>query len=198
MKKKLDAKMITLILLIVTAIGLIMRFYPTFADWWNSFHQSRAVAAYASAISNLDEHQYDEVFQAAEEYNMRLKESGVLWNMSEEQKADGNKDAAEACAENTTGCQLHGVCFGDAHGLNGCLIIDGSSKTVFAGKQAGDDNQSGHGENNEGVKEHTDHSDNALVVGLFNICHGMCMGCGTHTGFIGEQTALCTLADGSL
>ena len=88
MKKKLDAKTITLILLVITAAGLIMRFYPTFADWWNSFHQSRAVAAYASAINNLDEHQYDEVFQAAEEYNMRLKESGVLWNMSEEQKAD--------------------------------------------------------------------------------------------------------------
>lgn len=27
-------------------IGLAIMLYPTVSDWWNSFHQSRAVASY--------------------------------------------------------------------------------------------------------------------------------------------------------
>ena len=40
----------TLILLFILLAGVGLIAYPTFADWWNSFHQSRAVASYAEEV----------------------------------------------------------------------------------------------------------------------------------------------------
>ena len=61
--------------------------------------------------------------------------------------------------------------------------------------QRGDDDERSHGEHKEGIDEHTDHGDNALVVRLIDIGKGMCVRCGTHTGFVGEKSALDALAD---
>ena len=43
----------TIILLIVLIAGLSLLLYPTFADWWNSMHQSRAVASYVEQVANM-------------------------------------------------------------------------------------------------------------------------------------------------
>ena len=80
--------LVTLILTAVGLIGLGLILYPTFADWWNSMHQSRAVASYVDAVANLDQGQYDEIIEAAEAYNSRLAESGVKWTLSEEEIAE--------------------------------------------------------------------------------------------------------------
>jgi len=53
----------------------------------------------------------------------------------------------------------------------------------------GEDHQSGHGQHDEGIDEHADHSHGTLVLGLFHFSHGMGMGGGAHTGLIGEQAA---------
>ena len=71
-------RIITLVLLAVTLAGLGMRFYPNIADWWNRSHQSRAVASYADAVAQLDRSEYEAMLQAAEDYNARLLETGVL------------------------------------------------------------------------------------------------------------------------
>lgn len=75
---------ILLILIGLTGLGLIL--YPTVADWWNSFHQSRAVASYAEAITNIAKEDYDRILNEAQDYNNELAESGMLWIMDEEQK----------------------------------------------------------------------------------------------------------------
>ena len=80
--------LVTLILTAVGLIGLGLILYPAFADWWNSMHQSRAVASYVDAVANLDQGQYDEIIEAAEAYNSRLAESGVKWTLSEEEIAE--------------------------------------------------------------------------------------------------------------
>ena len=54
----MKGRVITLVLLAVTLLGLGLRFYPNIADWWNQSHQSRAVASYAEAVANLDEEKY--------------------------------------------------------------------------------------------------------------------------------------------
>jgi sortase A len=46
--------------------------YPTFSDWWNSHTQSRAIANYQQAISQLDDEDYEEILQAAYAYNEEL------------------------------------------------------------------------------------------------------------------------------
>ena len=72
-------------------------------------------------------------------------------------------------------------------------VSSAACEDAVTGVEGGDNDKSGHGENDEGVDEKADHCDNALVVRLFNICHRVCVGSGAHTGFIGEQSALYAL-----
>ena len=76
----------TIILLIVLIVGLSLLLYPTFADWWNSMHQSRAVASYVEKVANLDEEQYAQLLEAAQEYNRSLLDRSNDYLLTEEQK----------------------------------------------------------------------------------------------------------------
>ncbi len=78
----------TLLLVLIALVGLGLIAYPTFSDWWNSFHQSRAVASYAGAVAQLDKEEYDAVIREAEAYNQKLAKSGMLWKMDEEQEEE--------------------------------------------------------------------------------------------------------------
>ena len=69
MKKKLS----TIILCAVFLVGLGLLLYPSVSDWWNSFHQTRAIANYDAVVAELDETDYEALFQAAEEYNEKLR-----------------------------------------------------------------------------------------------------------------------------
>ena len=62
----------TIILFIVLFVGLSLLLYPTFSDWWNSMHQSRAVASYVEQVTHIDKNQYQEIWDAAKEYNQQL------------------------------------------------------------------------------------------------------------------------------
>ena len=76
----------TIILLIVLIAGLSLLLYPTFADWWNSMHQSRAVASYVEQVANIDEDQYQELWSAAWDYNRSLTERSNNFVLTDEQK----------------------------------------------------------------------------------------------------------------
>ena len=41
-----------LILVLIMLIGVGLLVYPTFSDWWNSFHQTRAIAGYTAAVEH--------------------------------------------------------------------------------------------------------------------------------------------------
>ena len=84
MKKHLT----TILLFLIFFIGLSLLLYPTFADWWNSFHQSRAVASYVEQVSNMDSDEYDEIWNAAWDYNRSLIDRPNDYLLSEEQKQD--------------------------------------------------------------------------------------------------------------
>ena len=62
----------TVILLIVLIAGLSLLLYPSFSDWWNSMHQSRAVASYVEQVAQIDEEQYAHLWDAAWNYNRSL------------------------------------------------------------------------------------------------------------------------------
>ena len=81
-----------LCLLFLTGVGLIA--YPTFSDWWNSFHQSRAIMSYAEAVSDMGNAEYDRLIGEAEDYNRALSRTGVLWRMTEEQKEEYRQELA--------------------------------------------------------------------------------------------------------
>ena len=80
-----------IILLIVLIAGLSLLLYPSFSDWWNSMHQSRAVASYVEQVANIDEEQYAHLWEAAWNYNESLLDRPNTYTLNEEQKADYNR-----------------------------------------------------------------------------------------------------------
>lgn len=77
----------TILLVFILLIGLSLMLYPSFADWWNSFHQSRAVASYVEQVANIDEDQYREIWDAAWVYNRSLVDRPNDFLLTDEQKA---------------------------------------------------------------------------------------------------------------
>ena len=72
-------------------IGVGLLLYPTIANYWNSFHQTRAIMGYNKSVASLSQKDYDRILKDAREYNRKLGETGIIWNMSDEQKAEYNK-----------------------------------------------------------------------------------------------------------
>ena len=78
----------TVILLVVLIAGLSLLLYPSFSDWWNSMHQSRAVASYVEQVAQIDEEQYAHLWDAAWNYNRSLIDRPNTYTLSDEQKAE--------------------------------------------------------------------------------------------------------------
>ncbi len=83
-KKKKSGRVSTFILLFILLAGLALLLYPTVSDWWNRYHQTRAVASYIEAVEQIDTAEADAMVAAAEDFNRRLAETGVHFPMSEE------------------------------------------------------------------------------------------------------------------
>ena len=86
--KWLKKNFTTVILLLILLMGLSLLLYPTVSDYWNSFHQSRAIASYAEAVADLDDGMYERMWQEAVEYNEKLKEKDNRWALTEEEQEE--------------------------------------------------------------------------------------------------------------
>ncbi|MGN0510113.1 MAG: class C sortase [Lachnospiraceae bacterium] len=85
MKKKIN-NLITVFLVLILLAGLSLLLYPTFSDWWNSYHQTKAIASYAADVANLSNEDYEKIWKAAMEYNASLSERNSDYTLTEEQK----------------------------------------------------------------------------------------------------------------
>ena len=74
-----------LVLLLLAGVSLLL--YPSLSDYWNSMHQTRAIASYAETVSQLDTAQYDEMWKAAQNYNRSLAQRETAFALTGEQKA---------------------------------------------------------------------------------------------------------------
>ena len=84
MKKNLS----TVILILVFLTGAALLLYPSVSDYWNSFHQSRAIAVYADQVASLNNDDYDRLWEAARAYNRQLAERENPLFQSEEDLAE--------------------------------------------------------------------------------------------------------------
>ena len=87
MKKKKD-NYITLLLFLILLAGLSLLLYPSVSNYWNSLHQTRAIATYAEEVANLNQDQYDEIWAAAESYNASLTNRVNAYQLSDAQKEE--------------------------------------------------------------------------------------------------------------
>ena len=85
MKKK-KRNWITPFLILILLVGLSLLLYPTVSDYWNSFHQSRAIASYAEDVAKLDTVQYADLWKAAKKYNEALAKGDINYVLKDEQK----------------------------------------------------------------------------------------------------------------
>lgn len=74
-----------LVLLLLAGVSLLL--YPSLSDYWNSMHQTRAIASYAETVSQLDTAQYDEMWKAAQDYNRSLAQRETAFALTDKQKA---------------------------------------------------------------------------------------------------------------
>ncbi len=81
----------TIVLVLIFIVGLSLLLYPSLSDYWNSFHQSRAIATYAEAVADLDDVDYEKMWQEAEEYNEQLKNKTNRWTLTEEEEEEYNR-----------------------------------------------------------------------------------------------------------
>lgn len=88
MKKFLKKHWIEMILSLILFAGLCLILYPTVSDWWNSFHQSQAIASYVNEVDNTSENERQAILDAAYAYNDRLKSQSSSFILTEAEKAE--------------------------------------------------------------------------------------------------------------
>lgn len=82
--------LVTIIIFAVLLIGLGLLLYPSIANYWNSFHQSRAIMSYSEEVAGIDKEEYEKLIADAQDYNRRLAKNGMNWKMSESELAEYN------------------------------------------------------------------------------------------------------------
>ena len=85
-KKNNNWTTVFLVLLLLAGVSLLL--YPSLSDYWNSMHQTRAIASYAETVSQLDTAQYDEMWKAAQDYNRSLAQRETAFALTDEQRAE--------------------------------------------------------------------------------------------------------------
>lgn len=78
----------TIILILILLTGLSLLLYPSVSDYWNSFHQSRAIATYAEEVAQLDNTDYEGLLEAAREYNQTLLGKSNRYVLSDEERKE--------------------------------------------------------------------------------------------------------------
>ena len=79
-------RMTTALLFFLLILGIAILLYPTVSDYYNSFHQSRAIASYVQQMEEMDESIYDAEWEEAARYNAQLMDLEMRFVMDDEQR----------------------------------------------------------------------------------------------------------------
>ena len=92
MKRWLKKNLLTVLLILVFLVGLGVLGYPTISDYWNSFHQSRAIMSYVESVANMDPAEYERILNSAKAYNAQIAQNGIHWKLSAAEKEAYNQE----------------------------------------------------------------------------------------------------------
>lgn len=90
MRKPSKRTISTIALLAVFLVGLSLLLYPTVSGWWNSMHQSQAIASYSGAVAEMREEQRKELLDQARAYNETLVGKADRFTLSDEELEEYN------------------------------------------------------------------------------------------------------------
>ena len=72
------------ILILVLVTGLCLLLYPTFANFWNSLHASKAIGNYDEVILDLEEEDFTALWNSAREFNALLNERNDVYRLTDQ------------------------------------------------------------------------------------------------------------------
>ena len=78
----------TVILIVILIAGLSLLLYPTVSDYWNSFHQSRAISNYTDQVEQMDTAEQRQEVEKARVYNEELRHNNNRYDMNEAQEKE--------------------------------------------------------------------------------------------------------------
>lgn len=84
-------RMVVILLIVVLLAGLSLLLYPFVSDYWNSLHQSRAIATYMEAVTELDDTAYERWWKEAQAYNASLPGKQNRFQPDEEEQRSYEK-----------------------------------------------------------------------------------------------------------
>ncbi len=84
--KRRRGDVVSIIIVIIGLVGLGLMAYPSFSDWWNSMHQSYAIANYDQAVVEMNTEELEKTIADAEKYNKKLAKTGMRFAMSEKER----------------------------------------------------------------------------------------------------------------
>lgn len=91
-KKKKRIGLGNIILVLMLLAGMFLLLYPSFSDYWNSFHQSRAISSYIEHVTKIDTSAYEGILASARKYNAALNTGKFRWFLSDEEKEAYNAE----------------------------------------------------------------------------------------------------------
>ena len=84
MKIKFD--FYTKVLIIVLLFGVALLLYPTVSNYWNSFHQSRAIGSYVAKVDEMDDDEYAQMWAAAQQFNEIIYRKHGFYGLSQRER----------------------------------------------------------------------------------------------------------------
>lgn len=94
MKNRIGNNLLTVVLVGMMLVGVFLLLYPSVANYWNSYHQGRAIEKYTEVVASMDKEDYSNILDDAHAYNKRLAETGMRWFMTDAEKEEYNEQLA--------------------------------------------------------------------------------------------------------
>ena len=82
MGKWIRNNLVTILLAAAMVIGVVLLAYPSVANYWNSFHQTRAIMAYGDAVADMSTEDYSKMM-AFEFYPLKLRSTSFFDKIEE-------------------------------------------------------------------------------------------------------------------
>jgi len=95
----------TILLFVVMFVGLGLLLYPPLADYYNSFHQSRAIAGYTQSVVTEEGEDYTKYWEEARAYNEALVGKNIVGRLN----SAGTKDDGYERMLNVGNTEIMGV-----------------------------------------------------------------------------------------
>ena len=91
MKRNRKNNFTNIFLVMILLAGVSLLLYPTVSDYWNSFHQSRAITSYAETVAGMDSEKYDRMLNEAQAYNRSILNRENRYVLTDEERAIYNE-----------------------------------------------------------------------------------------------------------